>query len=110
MEEAPFFNVPSCVLFTERARGSPFQISLNLPTRKEILGKLNDHNSNLMQVQNKLKIKDTKYFYKTLGSASAFSNKNNLAGSHTNAYKDAFSQEQQLYLETFTLLSQLKKL
>lgn len=90
----PLFNVPSCVFITERARGS---MSKTFPKSgrpgKKISGRLKDHNSNLAQVESNLKITDTQYFFKKLGSASAFSdNKNNLNGIQSNAYKEVFSQ------------------
>ena len=90
---SPLFNVPSCVLFVERAHGS---ISTNIPksgcSGRLISGRLKKHNANLSEVGDKLKFKNTKFYYSKLGQKSAFTTKRLGASTETNYYKKLFRQ------------------
>ncbi len=89
----PLFNVPSCVIFAERAHGS---LSTSIPksgcSGKLISGRLQKHNANLAEVKDRLSIKNCKFFYSKLGDKSAFTTKKLGASTQTNHYKKLFKQ------------------
>lgn len=89
----PLFNVPSCVIFSERAHGS---LSTSIPKNgcegKLVSGQLRKHNANLAEVRHLLTFKKTKFYYSKLGSKSAFTTKNLKSSTGANHYKPLFKQ------------------
>lgn len=90
---SPLFNVPSCVLFVERAHGS---LSTSIPKSgcpgRLVSGRLKKHNANLAEVKDKLAFKKAKFYYSKLGQKSAFTTKKLGASTQTNHYKKLFHQ------------------
>lgn len=90
---SPLFNVPSCVIFAERAHGS---LSTSIPKSgcagKLVSGRLKKHNANLAEVKGKLSFKKAKFYYSKLGQKSAFTTKKLGASTQTNHYKKLFRQ------------------
>jgi len=90
---SPLFNVPSCVIFAERAHGS---LSTSIPKSgcvgKLVSGRLKKHNANLAEVKGKLSFKKAKFYYSKLGTSSAFTTKKLGASTQTNHYKKLFRQ------------------
>ena len=90
---SPLFNVPSCVIFAERAHGS---LSTSIPKSgcvgKLVSGRLKKHNANWAEVKGKLTFKKAKFYYSKLGQKSAFTTKKLGASTHTNHYKKLFRQ------------------
>ena len=90
---SPLFNVPSCVLFAERAHGSQ---STRIPKSgckgRIFEGRINKHNANLEEVQGKLSFHKTRFYYSKLGTASAFTTEKRGTSRQTNHYKKLFRQ------------------
>ena len=90
---SPLFNVPSCVIFAERAFGS---LSTSIPNSgcagKVVSGRLKKHNANLAEVKDKLTFTRAKFYYSKLGQKSAFTTKKLGASTQTNHYKRLFRQ------------------
>lgn len=107
---SPLFNVPSCVIFAERAHGS---ISTSIPksgcSGKLVSGKLKKHNANLAEVKDKLSFKAAKFYYSKLGQKSAFTTKKLGASTQTNHYKKLFRQGATLVPRNFYFIEPTQK-
>ncbi|ABD56622.1 hypothetical protein Jann_3705 [Jannaschia sp. CCS1] len=92
-EVSPLFNVPSCVIFAERAHGS---LSTSIPKSgcvgMLVSGRLKKHNANLAEVKGKLSVKKAKFYFSKLGEKSGFTTKKLGASTQTNHYKKLFRQ------------------
>ncbi|MDC7684520.1 N-6 DNA methylase [Asticcacaulis sp. BYS171W] len=90
---SPLFNVPSCVLFTERPRPNSDR---NLPKSgrkgKEFKGRLKAHNLNWEQTKDKISFTPRTYHYSKLGQVSAFTEFKLKPDAKQNHYKKQFKQ------------------
>lgn len=107
---SPLFNVPSCVIFAERAHGS---LSTSIPksgcSGKLVSGRLKKHNANLAEVKDKLSFKAAKFYYSKLGQKSAFTTKKLGASTQTNHYKKLFRQGATLVPRNFYFIEPTQK-
>lgn len=96
----PLFNIPSCVLFTEK------EILLKKIPKfgiggKRFAGKLPTHNCNIETAANKLVEEPVTWFYAKQGKGSAFSLKNTKQSNRVNPYKKLFKQGATIVPRTF---------
>lgn len=90
---SPLFNVPSCVLFTERPRANADR---HLPKSgrrgKELKGRLKAHNLNWEQARDRISSIPRTYHYSRLGQISAFTEFKLKPIAKQNHYKRQFKQ------------------
>ncbi|MEO6831886.1 MAG: N-6 DNA methylase, partial [Chitinophagaceae bacterium] len=96
----PLFNVPSCVLFAEKAENRREILGTGL-AGKTFSGRLPAHNATLVEVAPKLSEEDTQWYVNRQGKASAFSAKKKKAQTKINAYKSEFKQGATIVPRTF---------
>lgn len=89
----PLFNVPACVLFTERPQAN-LQRKIPKSGRKGKIfkGRLKTNNLNWAQAKDRISIDEKTFFYSTLGKSSAFTNFKLKENNQKNYYKSHFKQ------------------
>jgi hypothetical protein len=99
-EVSPLFNIPSCVLFSEKS-------IRNNKLKKEGLkgvefkGRLKKHNSGWDEAEDKISESKTNYFYSQQGKSSAFTLKQIKQTNKINPYKKLFNQGATIVPRTF---------
>lgn len=90
---SPLFNVPSCVLWTERPRAN-LQRSIPKTGRNgsNFKGRLKQHNLNWNTAKEKIEIENKKFYYSKLGNTSAFTTFKLKDSNKTNYYRKYFKQ------------------
>ncbi|TAL39361.1 MAG: restriction endonuclease [Alphaproteobacteria bacterium] len=90
---SPLFNVPACVLFTERPKAN---LNRAIPKSgrkgREYSGRLKAHNLNWEHVKDRISFKNKTYYYSKLGKSSAFTTFQMKEESRTNHYKKHFKK------------------
>lgn len=90
---SPLFNVPSCVLFTERPKAN---LNRRIPASgrkgKLFRGRLRAPNLNLSQVKDKISVENKKFYYSKLGKSTAFTNVKLKEDYNKNYYQKHFKQ------------------
>ncbi len=90
---SPLFNVPSCVLFTQRAYGNMKRpIPKSGCEGKVFSGRLKAHNLNLASAKPNLNIESTKFYINKLGRKTAFSTSKKTDVVKPNHYEKLFHQ------------------
>jgi len=96
----PLFNIPSCVLFAEKANGKR-AIEAKGIDGKYFTGNLPRHNLHWADVSNKIIERDTKYKVISQGKATALSEGSDQINQATNPYKTLFKQGATIVPRTF---------
>ncbi|HEY5125233.1 MAG TPA: N-6 DNA methylase, partial [Ignavibacteria bacterium] len=97
---SPLFNIPSCVLFTEKAyvgRALPASGLKGL----SLTGRLPVHNCNYIEAEPKIIENQVTWFYAKQGKATAFSNHKSQKQNSVNPYKKLFKQGATIVPRTF---------
>lgn len=89
----PLFNIPSCVLFSQKA---PFGLPKSIPQTglkgRKYKGNMPSHNCNLENAQPKLQIEKLHFFVNKQGKNNALSTQNIKDKKKANPYKTGFKQ------------------
>ncbi|HPR92323.1 MAG TPA: N-6 DNA methylase, partial [Candidatus Dojkabacteria bacterium] len=97
---SPLFNIPSCVLFTEKA-----YVGRALPASGlkgvSFTGRLPEHNCNYNEAIPKILENQVTWFYAKQGKATAFSNHKSRKQNSVNPYKKLFKQGATIVPRTF---------
>lgn len=96
----PLFNIPSCVLFSEKSHVNN-KIRKEGIIGKEFRGRLKKHNSGWEEAKDKIAESKTNYFYSQQGKSSAFTLKQLKQTSKINPYKKQFNQGATIVPRTF---------
>lgn len=96
----PLFNVPSCVLFSEKSNVNN-KIKKEGIIGKEFRGRLKKHNSGWEEAKDKIAESKTNYFYSQQGKSSAFTLKQLKQTNKINPYKKQFNQGATIVPRTF---------
>jgi hypothetical protein len=88
---SPLFRIPSCVLFTEKAKDKR-SLKPSGIRGLSFSGNLPSNNCNLDIAKDKLNISELTWYYIKQGSSSAFSNRKPSKSNFINPYKNVFKQ------------------
>ena len=100
----PLFNIPSCVLFTDKLE-LPGRIADKGINGNKFSGRLPAHNVTLNEVKEKITISSCNWYYSKLGDSSAFTNSQVNYSVESNFYRKHFKQGATIVPRNFYFIS-----